>query len=516
MRYGARVASEQRSRPPGEEALIRQLIVAHDLGTSGDKASLHDASGRLMASHTAHYPTDFGPGGKAEQEPADWWGAFCSTTRALLAETGVRPDEIACVVMSGQMMGAVLIDAADEAVRPAVIWADTRAQAEAQNIGEIVGYERGYRLLGHPIDPTCSLPKLMWLREHEPETWARTTGVVLAKDFVTLRLTGRRCIDPSDASGTNAYDQVAGHWSDEMLGAAGIDRELLPEIRASASVAGTVSKDVAAESGLREGTPVVVGGADGCTSALGVGLVSTDSSAVATIGSSAWISVASDSPVRDPLMRTVTFDHVIPGHFVPLGAMQAAGAALEWLTATLGVGGDALSDLIIEAKAVEASSEGLFFLPYLLGERAPIWDSRARGTFVGLSRHHGPAHLARAVLEGIAFNLYGTFRALEESVRPIREIDAVGGGARSDVWLQIMADTWGVPVRRRTIVDEANSLGAAVVGGKAVGLIDDWEAARSLSEIEVVFDPDSARHAAAQAGYARFTDAYERLKSWFQ
>ena len=163
----------------------------------------------------------------------------------------------------------------------------------------------------------------------------------------------------------------------------------------------------------------------------------------------------------------------------------------------------------------EAASEGLFFLPYLVGERAPIWDVHARGTFVGLSRHHGPANLARAVLEGVAFNLNGVYRALDASVRSIEAVDAVGGGARSDAWLQIMADTWGVPVRRRTIVDEANSLGAAVVGGVAVGLIESWDAARALSAIEAVFEPDDARHAQASAGYERFMDAYERLRPWF-
>lgn len=494
----------------------RQLIIAHDLGTSGDKASLHDADGRLLAAHTEHYATDYGAGGKAEQDPADWWEAFCTATRGLLADNAVDPTEVACVVLSGQMMGAVLVDDEGRPQRPAVIWADTRAKAEAASLVESVGLERGYRLLGHRLDPTYSVPKLMWLRAHDPEAWASTTAVVLAKDWVTLRLTGRHCIDPSDASGTNAYDQVAGGWSAEMLAAAELDPGLLPEVVPSASVAGGVRAAASGPTGLREGTPVVVGGGDGATSALGVGLVASDATACATLGSSAWISMATDEPARDPEMRTVTFDHVIPGHFLPLGAMQAAGTSLEWLAETLGLPRSGLGQLVGSAAEAEAASEGLFFLPYLVGERSPIWDAHARGTFIGLSRHHGPANLARAVLEGVAFNLYGSFRALDASVRPIDAVDAVGGGARSDEWLRIMADTWGVPVRRRTIVDEANSLGAAVVGGVAVGLIDDWEAARSLSQIEAVFEPDDARHARAGAGYERFTDAYERLRTWFE
>ena len=196
--------------------------------------------------------------------------------------------------------------------------------------------------------------------------------------------------------------------------------------------------------------------------------------------------------------------------------MQSAGASLSWFARTVGVAGrDGLARLVDEAAATEAAPDGLFFLPYLLGERAPIWDVHARGTFVGIGHSHGPAQLARAVLEGVAFNLYGVFEAMAQTVRPIESIDAVGGGANGDAWLQIMADTWGVPVRRRTIVDEANSLGAAVIGARAVGLVDDWSAARALSQGDAVFEPDDARHQQALAGYRRFTDAYARLREWY-
>jgi xylulokinase len=383
-------------------------------------------------------------------------------------------------------------------------------------LADRVGAEQGYELLGHPIDPTYCLAKWIWLRDHEPAAWARATGVLVAKDYLTLQLTGRRCTDPSDAAGTNAWDQVAGTWSAAMLDAAEVEAGLLPEVVPSATVAGGLRAEAAEASGLDADTPVVVGGGDGACAALGAGLISGESAANATIGSSAWISIASDLPLRDPGRRVVTFDHVIPKHFVPLGAMQAAGTALEWVAATVGATDRAGLGALVEAAAsVEAAREGLFFLPYLLGERAPLWDARVRGTFVGLARHHGPAHLMRAALEGVAFNLSGTLHALVEIGGPIAAIDAVGGGARSDAWLRIMADTWGLPVRRRTIVDEANSLGAAVVGGMAVGLIDDWSAARSLSAIEATFEPDPARHAAAQEDRERFRDLYARLWTWF-
>jgi xylulokinase len=495
----------------------RRRIVAHDLGTSGDKASLHDADGRLLAARTEPYPTRFGPGGTAEQDPAEWWRAFCLASRRLLEDTGTPPDEVACVAMSGQMMGVVLVDGHDTAIRPALIWADTRSHREAETLAERVGVQHGYELLGHPIDPTYCLAKLIWLRDHEPASWAAASGALVAKDYLTLRLTGRRCTDPSDAAGTNAWDQVARTWSAEMLAAAGIDPGILPEVVPSATVAGGLLAAAARGCGLASGTPVVVGGGDGACAALGAGLIGGDGSAIATIGSSAWLSIASDRPLRDPQRRVVTFDHVIPGRFAPLGAMQAAGTAIEWVAGVAGAHDRAaLAALVEAARDVRAGGEGLFFLPYLLGERAPLWDARVRGTFVGLARHHEPAHLMRAALEGVAFNLRGTLRALVDIGGPVATIDAIGGGARSDTWLAIMADTWGLPVRRRTIVDEANSLGAAVVGGMAVGLIDDWAAARSLSAIEATFEPDLARHGQLEEAQARFEDAYLRLRTWFR
>ncbi len=498
---------------------MRQLIIAHDLGTSGDKASLHAADGRLLASHTVHYRADFGAGGKAEQDPHDWWSAFCTATRSLLSETGSAAGEVACVAMSGQMQGLVLVDERDEPLRPAIIWADTRAGAERDLLAQRVGGDHAFEILGHRLDASYTLAKAMWVRAHEPEVFARADGILVAKDYVTLRATGRRCIDPSDACGTNAYDQRAGTWSAALLEAAGLDVALLPELLPSATVAGGLSADAAAATGLQRGTPVVVGGGDGACAALGAGLVGPESGANATIGSSAWLSVATEAPVRDPLQRTVTFDHVIPGRYQPLGAMQAAGASLDWLAATLGVerGAD-LQALLAAANEVAAADEGLFFLPYLMGERAPLWDARARGTFVGLARHHGRPHLARAVLEGVAFSLGSILRSLRDVLPAGASIDAteaIGGGARSDVWLALMADTWGVPVRRRTIVDEANSLGAAVIGGIAVGLIDGWERVRTLSEIDATFEPDPLRHARAAAGAERFADLYQRLRTWF-
>ena len=497
--------------------MVRRLIIAHDLGTSGDKASLHDASGRLIAAHTERYPVDFGAGGKAEQDPEAWWEAFCAANRALLREAGVEASDVACVAMSGQMMGLVLVDEHDQALRPAIIWADTRAQAERDVLVERVGLERAYDAMGHRIDATYSLPKAMWIREHEPEVWERTTGILLAKDYITLRLTGARLTDPSDASGTNAWDQREQSWSAEMLAAAEIDVDLLPEVLASSAIAGGVTADAATATTLAAGTPVVVGGGDGACAALGAGSVSRASGANATLGSSSWIQVSSDEPLRDPLMRFMAFDHVIPGLVAATGTMQAGGASLDWVAEVLGITSTAeLDALVASAGDVEAAAEGLYFLPYLLGERSPIWDSSVRGMFLGISRHHGRAHMARAVLEGVAFNMATILFALREVAGDIDVVDAIGGGARSRTWLRIMADTWGVTIRRRSLTDEANSLGAAVVGGIGVGLIHSWDVADGLSHVTETIEPVDSAHRSALEQHERFADAYLRIGPWYR
>ena len=377
--------------------------------------------------------------------------------------------------------------------------------------------ECGYRITGHRLNPTYSLEKVMWIRDNEPEVFARTRTVLLAKDYVAYRLTGRMATDPSDASSTNAYDQRTGEWSGEILAAADVEAGLLPEVVPSTTVLGGVTREAASETGLLAGTPVVLGGGDGPMAALGAGVASPEDGTYAYLGSSSWVSLAAEEPLLDPRMRTMTFDHVVPGRFVPTGTMQAGGASMEWVADLLEPGRtpDRYERLVKAAGAVEAAGEGLIFLPYLLGERSPYWNPLARGSFVGLAKHHGPAHLTRAVMEGVAMNLKVCLDAFEEQGEDIRSVDAIGGGARSDVWLQILADVWGKTLRRRSLVDEANSLGAAVVAGVGVGLVDSFEAASGFSEVEAAFEPDPDAHDRYVARHAQFLDAYARLEPVF-
>lgn len=492
------------------------MIISHDLGTTGDKATLVDHHGHVVEVVTAGYGTDFGPRGKAEQDGDQWWQALGSATRRLLRQAAVSAQDIDAVSFSGQMMGAVLLDSAGAPVRPAIIWADTRSGAQCDQLVRRVGMETGYQITGHRLNPTYSLSKIMWVRDHEPEAFARAAVAVQAKDLMIFRLTGEILTDPSDASSTNAYDQAAGAWSEELIEAAELGRGLFPEIVPSTTVVGTVTSEAAAATGLQAGTPVVMGGGDGPMGALAAGIVAPESGAYAYLGTSSWVSVAAHQPLHDPLMRSMTFNHVIPGRYVPTATMQAGGASLEWIIDTLAPGeAGRYQRLLADAGRVQAAEDGLYFLPHLLGERSPYWNPAARAVFAGLAKHHGRAQLTRAVLEGVAFNLYTGVRAFTENGTDITSVDAIGGAANSELLLQIFADVWGVPVTRRDLVDEATALGAAIVGGVGVGIFDDFDVAGGLSRQLTPHLSDPGRHARYAGEYELFMEAYRRLEPWF-
>src|SRR4051794_10238815 len=413
--------STSRTVPSSSHRARKLMLIAHDLGTTGDKASLHDDTGRLVASTSTRYDTTFGRNGIAEQDPHEWWRAVCGATRQLIDRAGIDPAEVAAIGFSGQMMGAVFLDQSYEPVRPAIIWADHRSDRECAQLIDGYGMETGYRTTGHQLNPTYSLSKIMWVRDHEPELFAKVRHICLAKDFAVQRLTGMLATDPSDASSTNAYDQLGGTWSESLLDVARIDRGLLPEVVASTTVIGGVTAEAALSCGLVAGTPVVLGGGDGPLAAVGAGVISPHSGTYVYLGSSSWVSLAAAKPLYDPQMRTMTFDHVVPGLFVPTATMVAGGGSLQWVTDLLAPGseGDRYRNLVAAAEPAAAAEDGLYFLPHLLGERSPYWNPDAKGAFVGLARHHGPEHLTRAVLEGVAFNLATCIEAFRGMGVPI-------------------------------------------------------------------------------------------------
>ncbi|MCE5258348.1 MAG: xylulokinase [Chloroflexi bacterium] len=489
------------------------LILAHDLGTTGNKASLFDSSGRLIASALASYETRYPHPGWAEQNPQHWWQAVIDSTRRMLAESGRSADEIAVVGFSGQMMGCLPVNMNGTPLYNAVIWADQRAAAEAHEIAERIGTDSLYRITGHRPSANYTAAKLLWLKRHEPSVFSSAQHILQAKDYIAWRLTGSYATDCSDASGTNLYDLTARAWSDEILDKLGIDRALLPAPVPSASIIGEVTSSAADATGLKAGTPVVIGGGDGGCATVGAGVV-RPGDAYNYIGSSSWLAYITEQPLYDPLQRTFTFAHLDPRYFFPTGTMQAAGGSFDWLERLLRGSQESrlYRDLDRLAETVEPGAGGLLFLPYLIGERSPYWSTSARAAFVGLTMTHGRAEMTRAVLEGVAFNLRLILDAFREQGAVFPSLRIIGGGARSALWRQIMADILEVPLQRPRLLAEATSLGAAVAAGVGVGLFKGYEAASELVPLEPGEQPDPTTYPRYRELYALFARAYHALE----
>lgn len=494
-------------------------IIAHDLGTTGNKATLYDREGRLVGSAFFAYDTEYAHTGWAEQNPDDWWRAVCQSTRKLLQETHTSQGDIACITFSGQMMGAVALDERARPLRNAIIWADQRALEQEAWIGERVAFGDVYRITGHRLSAAYSLAKILWIRDHQPELYEQTHKFVHAKDCIVARLTGSFVTDPSDASSMNLYDLESGDWSASILDAVNLPVDKLPEIRQSVAVVGEVQAQAAEEAGVAAGTPVVIGGGDGACAAAGAGVV-REGSAYNYVGSSSWIALSTPRPIHDPDFRTFTFGHVIPGMFMPTGTMQAAGASYQWtrdqlaplereMAERLGVSPYELINMQIGQ--IAAGADGLFYLPYLMGERSPRWNPHARGAFIGLTIRHSRAHMFRAVLEGVTMNLRVILDAFRSQGTQIDAMRVIGGGARGRIWSQIMADVYGMPVHRLAILEEATSMGAALVGGVGVGLYPDFSMIETMNEIAETIQPNPASSARYDRIYPIFNQLYEAL-----
>jgi xylulokinase len=498
-----------------------RYILAHDVGTTGNKATLYDEDGTLVRSCFVPYETSYPHAGWAEQNPQDWWRSLCLSTRRLLQESGTVSGDVACVVFSGQMMGAVPVDTQGRPVRDAIIWADQRSVAQADQVALRIDPRHVYEVTGHRLSASYSAAKMLWLKDHEPEAYARTYKFLQAKDFLAAALTSAFVTDPSDASSTNLYSLEAGDWDAEIVDAFGLPHEKLPSIHPSTDVVGEVRASVAEETGLGPGTPVVIGGGDGSCAATGAGVV-REGLAYNYIGSSSWIAVATPKPVLDPDMRTFNWAHLVPRMFTPCGTMQAAGSSYQWARDQLAQSEKVVADNLglsvyelmnQEVQQSPPGARGLLFLPYLLGERSPRWNPEARGAFVGLTIRHRHADLMRAVLEGITFNLRVILEALLRQGAVVEGLRVIGGGARSVVWNGIMADIFGIPVRRLELLEEATSMGAAIAGGIGVGIWKDFsQADRMVREVTESL-PHEEHHALYDELFAIFNEAYTALES---
>jgi len=497
---------------------MASYILAHDLGTSGNKATLYTREGELVASRTVPYDTRYFNGNWAEQDPEDWWRAICLSTRQLLHGARSLASDVAVVALSGQMMGCTPVDRDGAALRPSILYCDQRATAETCALLSGIEMVDFYRIVGHRASASYPLEKLMWVRDHEPAIYARCFKTLCAKDYINCRLTGRMATDYSDASGTNAFDLNTFRWSEKIVDLAGLDGEKFPEPMESTAILGTVTRQAAGETGLNEGTPVAVGGGDGSCAGVGVGCI-RPGTAYNYLGSSSWVALTVKEPIVDPQMRTMNWAHCVPGYLHPSGTMQTAGASHNWLKNTLcqpeveqgGRAGVSPYELIDQAvAAVPAGARGILFLPYMLGERTPWWNPNARGAFLGLNLATKREDMLRAVLEGIAMNL-GIIVNIFRGHLPIDAMTVIGGGARSQVWRQIMADVYGCPVQSLNFLEEATSMGAAVIGGVAAGVFPDFEVIHRFVRVDQTATPNAENREVYRKLMPVFEHAYRSL-----
>lgn len=490
------------------------LLLGIDIGTSSAKAALVDAeTAQVLASAAREVAIHTPQPGRAEQRPDDWVEAATEACAEVVAESGISPGDVAGIGFSGQMHGTVLVGADGRPVRPAIIWADGRSGAQASALAaESAGLPADVRLPGPPVTGFMG-PTLRWLAEHEPESLARARTALLPKDYVRLCLTGGAVSEPSDAASTWLFDVRRGAWSPALLGLCHVPAGLMPPLVGSAEVVGGLRAGVAEQMGLPAGVSVVAGCADQPAQALGYGLIDPATDLV-TIGTGGQVFHPLAAPLADPAGRLHVFNHAAPGRWYALAAILAAGLSLRWLRDTLGLTHrpDAYAYLSALAAEVPPGAEGLIFLPYLAGERTPHMDPQASGAFVGLRLHHGPGHLARAVMEGVALAMADCLAVVAEVGEPAAAAIASGGAATSPVWRQIQADVYGMPL----LLAEREApacVGAALLAGVGCGVYGSLhEAAERLPAPVPGAEPDPARVAFYAGRRERFRGLYAQLE----
>lgn len=498
-----------------------KYLLAHDIGTSGNKASLFTVNGEMVKSTVVSYDVLYGAGGKAEQNPEDWWKAVCESTKIVTED--IEVNDILALSFSGQMQCCLVVDEQGNVLRPAMIWADQRAQEQADRLKKRLDEHEMYRHLGHRISPAYSIEKLMWIKDYEPEIYEKTYKMLQVKDYIIYRMTGKFVTDYSDASGTNAFDLENLCWSSKVLQEAEIEWEKLPELHASTDIIGTLSEKAAQELSLHENVKVVCGGGDGPCSAVGAGCIEKNQMFL-TFGTSAWIGGTTEQKFVDDEEILFCFAHVIPGKYMPCGTMQSAGSSYSYARKIF------CQDEIKEAekwgvsswdlinKLVEKSPAGakeLIFLPYLAGERSPRWNPEASGSFFGIRMYHEKADYMRSVVEGISMNLDLILQAYRKYL-DIDHMILTGGGAKSDIVTQILADVMQVKFVRPNYVEEATSIAAAVIAGVGCGIYEDFSAVGKYLKFGETVKPDKNTQMIYEKQKKKFDAVYYALESIYK
>lgn len=496
---------------------MSKYLLAHDLGTSGNKVTLFDTNGKLIDSKVYPYDVHYFNNGWVEQNPDDWWHAVCKTTKDILKN--LNNEDVIGVSFSGQMMGCLPVDRQGDPLRSAIIWADVRAQEEEKFLRSMMPIETFYKTTGHKPSSSYSLAKFLWIKNNEPEIYQSTYKILNSKDYIISKLTGHFVTDYSDASGTNILDLNSLDWSDQIIQLSGIDKKKLPELKKSTDIVGYVTSEAEGLTGLKKGTPVVCGGGDGSMAAVGAMCIKPGT-VYSTVGTSSWNALTTENPLYDKEMRTFNWAHIVPGYYVPCGTMQAAGASLSWMKNEIArietqIGKEKkISPYHIIDKMVESStagSNGTIFLPYLMGERSPRWDADARGAFVGLKMETQRKDIMRSVMEGVALNLNVILDVYRERM-DFESLVITGGGARSKIWCQIFADVYNTNIEVPDYLEEATSMGAAVTAGVGIGIYKTFDAIHDFIKIRNVLKPNEKNVEIYSDIKPVFEDCYEGLQ----
>jgi len=501
-----------------------KFLIGIDVGTSGTKTVLFDENGTVVSSATEEYPLYQPHNGWAEQEPSDWWNACVATLKKVLTDSKIKPDDIAGIGFSGQMHGLVLLDENGESLRKSIIWCDGRTADECAEITKRVGGSRLVELTANQALTSFTAGNILWVRNHEPEVYKRCRHILLPKDYVRYKLTGKIGMEVSDASGMNMLDIRTRVWSGEVLKALDIDPGLMPEVREASDIAGHITSEAAALTGLAEGTPVVYGSGDNAAAAIGTGVVEKGKAFI-TIGTSGVLYAHTDNVAIDAGGRVNTFCTAVPNSWVVFGCTLSAGMSLQWLRNNFflpemkvaeGLGQDPYEIMTAQAERVPIGANRLLFLPYLMGERSPILDPNARAVFFGLSAIHNKYDMLRSVMEGVIYAQRQCLDIHRDMGIEFNEIYATGGGGTSQLWRQMIADIFELPVI--TIQNrEGPALGAAILAGVGTGLFPSIpEACKKIIKQNAPQLPIPENSQKYTPYYKLFCDIYPGMKEGFQ
>jgi xylulokinase len=498
--------------------MAKRLLLGIDSGTSGCKITIFDFQGQVVATTTGLYHTDYPKAGYAEQDAREWWKVIGEEIRGLLHNHGIQPEEIAAIGTDGISWVCLPVDHNGEPLRKAMIWLDRRSEKQASWLKENIGEDMLVNLSGNPVDPAYIVPKILWIRENEPDIYKQTKKFLQSNAYIVFKLTGEYSQDYSQGYGFHFFDMTQGVWDGNVAEKMNISLDFMSPLFHCHDVVGTITQKAAAETGLAMGTPVVAGGLDAACCTLGAGVVNPGQTQEQG-GQAGGMSILLDKPLVHP--KLILGYHVIPNFWLLQGGTVGGGGTLKWFNQELGyyeqqfgksVGKSSFEMMSDEAAQVKVGSDGLIFLPYMAGERSPLWDSKARGVLFGLSYDKTRAHLIRAMMEGVGFSLQHNLKTAEEVNAFVEELISVGGSSNSEVWTQIKADITGKPIHV-PFSDHATTLGAAILAGVGIGIYESFhQAVQKTVHIQRTHIPNPDHYAVYQKYFSLYSELYQKLR----